>query len=189
MSSADYRSLGDPELVSRCLNGDAQAWETLILRYKRLIYSVPVRFSFSAADAADVFQSVCVKLIENLHQLKDETKVSAWLITTTTRQCILMRNQRLRESSTDDEFEEPPDPAEDLEETQIQSQRDETVREAVRELPDRCRKLLEMLYFDVGNPSYEEISRKMQMPVPSIGPTRARCLAKLQTLLRRKGIR
>ena len=86
--SAAYKTRTDAELVSMCLKGDAEAWEALITRYRRLIYSVPVRFGFSTADAADVFQAVCLKLIEHLHEVKDETKVSAWLITTTTRQCI-----------------------------------------------------------------------------------------------------
>ena len=55
----------DRELVQSCLKGDAEAWETLILRYQRLIYSIPIRSGFSPVDAADVFQSVCVKLLES----------------------------------------------------------------------------------------------------------------------------
>ena len=105
MSDNKYKSFGDPELVAMCLGGDARAWETLIQRYRRLIYSIPVKFNFTSADASDVFQAVCLKLIEHLHELKDETKVSAWLITTTTRQCIHVRSQRIRESSGDEEFQ------------------------------------------------------------------------------------
>ena len=183
-----YKSFGDPELVALCLAGDHSAWETLIVRYRRLIYSIPVKFNFSSADASDVFQAVCLKLIEHLHELKDETKVSAWLITTTTRQCIHLRSQRMRESSSEDDFEEPPDTSINVEDIQIQSQEQQTVRDAVEKLPDRCRRLLELLYFDVNSPSYEEISAILKMPVPSIGPTRARCLEKLRTVLRRKGI-
>jgi len=184
-----YKTLGDPELISLCLSGDPQAWEAMILRYKRLIYSIPVRLGFSTADASDVFQTVCVKLIEHLSQLKDETKVSAWLITTTTRQCYQTRFQKQRESSMDEDFEEPVDPKEGLEEMHIVTQRQQTLRETVQQLPDRCRKLIELLYFDVKDPSYEEISQKMEMPVPSIGPTRARCLEKLEKLLRRRGVK
>src|SRR6187402_1238658 len=98
-----------------CLGGDARAWETLIQRYRRLIYSIPVKFNFTSADASDVFQAVCLKLIEHLHELKDESKVSSWLITTTTRQCIHVRSQRLRESSGEDEFEEPVAPGVNVE--------------------------------------------------------------------------
>ena len=55
MSASKYKTHTDPELVSLCLKGDALAWEALISRYRRLIYSVPVRFGFTPADAADVF--------------------------------------------------------------------------------------------------------------------------------------
>jgi RNA polymerase sigma factor (sigma-70 family) len=188
VNSSNYKGLSDAELVAQCLSGNAAAWETLIVRYRRLIYSIPVKFNFSSADAADVFQAVCLKLIEHLHELKDETKVSAWLITTTTRQCIHVRSQRMRESGTDEDFEEPVAAGVNIENIQIQVQEQQAIRDAVERLPERCRQLLELLYFDVSNPSYEDVSRTMKMPVASIGPTRARCLDKLRTVLRRKGI-
>jgi RNA polymerase sigma factor (sigma-70 family) len=189
VSASKYKTFGDPELVSLCLKGDAQAWEALILRYRRLIYSIPIRFSFSSADAADIFQAVCLKLIEHLQDLKDESKVSAWLITTTTRQCIHVKSLKYREASSDAEFDEPLDPAENLEDVQILAQQQQSVRDAVDQLPERCRNLIEMLYFDPRNPSYEEVSQSLRMPVASIGPTRARCFDKLRTILRRRGIK
>ena len=189
MSASKYKTYSDPELVSMCLRGDAKAWEGLIVRYRRLIYSVPVRFGFSSADAADVFQGVCLKLVEHLHELKDETKVSAWLITTTTRQCIHLKAMKQRETATDGDFEEPPDPGENLEELRIMTEQQQTVREAVEQLSGRCRMLLDALYFDPRSLSYEEISQSMGIPVSSIGPTRARCLDKLRIILRRHGIK
>src|SRR3954465_12404943 len=134
-----YKQYTDAELITMCLQGDSKAWETLIVRYRRLIYSIPVRFSFSSADASDVFQSVCLKLIEHLHELKDETKLSAWLITTTTRQCIHVRSQRFRETGgNEDELEEPPDPSENVEIISVQVEEQQTVRESVDQLPERC---------------------------------------------------
>jgi RNA polymerase sigma factor (sigma-70 family) len=189
VTASRFKNLSDPELISLCLSGDSQAWEALIMRYRRLIYSIPVRFNFTTADAADVFQAVCVKLLEHLHELKDETKVSAWIITTTTRQCLHLKSLKQRESVADEELEEPADPAETLEAISIQTEQQQTVREAVDQLPDRCRNLIEMLYFDTRNLSYEEIGQVMKMPVPSIGPTRARCLEKLKAILRRRGIK
>jgi RNA polymerase sigma factor (sigma-70 family) len=189
VSASKYKTRTDPELVSMCLQGDALAWEALIMRYRRLIFSIPVRFGFFSADASDVFQQVCLKLIEHLHEVKDETKISAWLITTTTRQCIHLKSLKHRETATDDDFEEPPDPGENLEELRIITEQQQTVREAVEQLPPRCRSLIEMLYFDMRALSYEEISTAMEMPVASIGPTRARCLEKLKAILRRRGIK
>ncbi len=189
MSASKYKTRPDPELVAMCLQGDAEAWEALITRYRRLIFSVPVRFGFPAADASDVFQQVCLKLIEHLHEVKDETKISAWLITTTTRQCLHLKSQRYRETATDEEFEEPLDPADTMEELRIATEEQQTVREAVEQLPSRCRNLIEMLYFDTRALSYEDVARSMKMPVASIGPTRARCLDKLRMILRRRGVK
>jgi RNA polymerase sigma factor (sigma-70 family) len=184
-----YKEYDDAQLIALCTAGDAQAWEALIMRYRRLIYSIPMRFGFQSADAADVFQTVCIKLLEHLRDLKDQTKLSAWLITMTTRQCLLVRSQRSREMARDDEGEDMADPAEDLETVKFQVEEQQTVRNAVARLPQRCRQLIELLYFDVRSPSYDQVSQLMDMPSASIGPTRRRCLEKLRVVLRRQGIK
>ncbi len=184
-----YKKLTDPELVEWCLKGESVAWETLIARYRRLIFSIPNKFGFAPSDCNDVFQTVCVKLIEHLQDLKDESKVSSWLITTTTRHCIHFRAMKHRDVSDEEGMEATPDPAETSEEIGIRSDREQRVREAIGEMADRCRRLLELLYLDPSGPPYVEISQRLKMPVPSIGPTRARCLDKLRTTLRRRGVR
>ena len=189
MASSKYKTRTDPELVALCLQGDAEAWEMLIMRYRRLIFSIPVRFGFMPADAADVFQAVCLKLIEHLHEVKDESKVSSWLITTTTRQCLYVRSLKYRETEPDEDFKEPVDPAENMEEIRVFTEKQQTVRQSVEQLTGRCRDLVELLYFDQHSYTYEEISGILGMPVPSIGPTRARCLEKLRAILRRRGIK
>ena len=60
----------DRELIAACLEGDAGAWEALIVRYQRLIYSIPLKARLSTDDAADIFQSVCLKLYEKLATLR-----------------------------------------------------------------------------------------------------------------------
>jgi hypothetical protein len=68
MSSADLGRLPDPELIGACLKGGAngaQAWEVLIVRYQRLIYSIPRHYGFSESEAADIAQAVCLLLLEN----------------------------------------------------------------------------------------------------------------------------
>jgi RNA polymerase sigma factor (sigma-70 family) len=189
VSASKYKSYSDPELVSMCLKGDGHAWEALIIRYRRLIYSVPVRFGFEEADASDVFQAVCLKLLEHLHEVKDESRISGWIVTTTTRQCLHVKSLKSRETTGEDGLQEPQDPALNLEELRILTEQQQAIRDAVEELTGRCRSLIGKLYFDHSFPSYDEISVQMGIPVASIGPTRARCLEKLKTILRRKGIK
>ena len=59
--------------------------------------------------------------------------------------------------------------------------------QAVGELQERCQRLLRVLMADPP-PAYEEVSAALDMPVGSIGPTRARCLKRLREILRSRGI-
>jgi RNA polymerase sigma factor (sigma-70 family) len=162
----------------------------LVRRYQRLVYSIPIRYGMAEDVAAVVFQSVCMLLLEHLGTLKDRGKLASWIITTTTRECWRVSNRLRREAPIGEMVEEGDSPLFEIadarplaEEEQVLLESQQRVREAVQGLPDRCRALVDLLYFDEGHPSYEEISRRMEMPVPSIGPTRARCLEKLRKLL------
>ena len=185
---ADTRT--DSELVNLCLKGDATAWESLILRYRRFIYSFPAKFGFKMFDAADIFQAVCVSLLEHLHELKDEAKITSWLSTTSTRQCMKLITEAQKQLLTpDEEFDDPLDPSMSLEEIRLLNEAQQDLRDCVYRLPEKCRSLIIMLYFDLHSPSYQEISDTLGMPVPGIGPNRARCLEKLKKILRERGIK
>jgi RNA polymerase sigma factor (sigma-70 family) len=58
------------------------------------------------------------------------------------------------------------------------------IRTALSLLDDRCKTLLEMLFYASEVPSYAEIAASLGVPEGSIGPTRARCLAKLLRMLK-----
>lgn len=181
----------DRVLLNACLNGDSAAWETLIVRYQRLIYSIPIKLGFSPNDAADVFQSVCMKLLEGLSSLRNLERISAWLTTTTKRECWRVAALRRREHiAVPVEWGDGPDqcievassaPLADEQHELLEQQR--ILREAVDALPERCRKLITMLFYKERKLSYAETARRMNMPLNSMGATRARCLAKLKELL------
>ena len=189
MRAAAYKRYSDPELVAMCLGGDAHAWEALIRRYRRFIFSIPVKFGFADSDASDVFQTVCLKLLEHLHEVRDDRKISGWLATTATRQCFAMRFLKQRESGTEEDIVEPEDPSGTLEDMKLYAEECQLLRETIEELPDRCKSLIEMLYFDLNEPTYEEIRARLGIQVSAIGPTKARCLDKLRLMLRKKGVR
>lgn len=190
----DLAKRDDRLLIAACLAGDHAAWETLISRYQRLIYSIPVKSGLTPDDAADIFQSVCLKLYEKLATLRDHEKISSWLITTTTRECwrLSARNRRDAQSSASGD-DDDSDPLGDIpaagplaDEQREMLERQHAVRQAVESLTERCRELLTMLFYQTEESSYADIARRMEMPAPSIGPTRARCLEKLKKLLQGK---
>jgi RNA polymerase sigma factor (sigma-70 family) len=184
----------DHQLIAGCLAGKHESWKTLISRYQRLIYSIPLKNRLSPDDAADVFQAVCLKLFERLSTLRDQERLSSWLFTTTTRECwrISARNRRENQTSAsidaegDDAIQELPSNEILADEAWEALQRQHAVSQSIEELPERCRDLLKMLFYQPDEPSYADIARRMEMPVSSIGPTRARCLEKLRKLLNGK---
>lgn len=193
-TAEDFALREDGELIAACLEGNSRAWEALITRYQRLIYSIPIKARLSADDAADVFQSVSLKLYEKLSTLRDHQKISSWLITTTTRECWRVVARGRREGPLGMSDEQPGlDALGDLpatgplaDEQRQTLQQQQIVRQAVDSLPDRCRELITMLFYQKDELSYSEIARRMSMPVASVGPTRARCLEKLRKLLHGK---
>lgn len=88
----------DRTLVKACLDGDPEAWKFVILRYQRLICSIHIRARFSPVNAADIFQSVCLKLFEKLASLRKQEHISSWLMTTTIRECWRVVENRRRET-------------------------------------------------------------------------------------------
>jgi RNA polymerase sigma factor (sigma-70 family) len=191
---ADYLKLSDEELIARCLEKDAEAWEVLVRRYQRLIASVTFKFGLSGTDAPDVFQSVCMALFQNLAGLKDQAKLSSWLITVCVRECWKLRERKRaaelrevtewRESGNGHDVSPPA-----VEEDMLAFERQQIVRRAVELLPLQCRRLIEYLFYHESPATYAEISRSFGIPIASIGPTRGRCLAKLKTNLKNLGFR
>lgn len=181
---------GDRELLEACLKGDSAAWTALIVRYKRLIYSIPIKMGLSANDAADVFQSVCVKLLQGLSGLRNLDRINAWLTITTRRECWRLAARRRREHVAlpvewGDDLESvsmaSSAPLADQEQQAIEQQ--QILREAVNALPEKCRSLIKMLFYTEDQASYAEIAQRLNIPLNSMGATRARCLGKLKKLL------
>jgi RNA polymerase sigma factor (sigma-70 family) len=185
--------ISDPELAAACLAGDPKAWELLILRYQRLIYSIPIKMGLSGNDAADIFQTICLRIFEKLSTIRDHEKLSSWIITATTRECWRISALTRRESVADARADgEQLGEIESLVaapvayDDQVLLEQQQLVRDAVAALPDRCRELIAMLFYRKEEVTYSEIARRMKMPVSSIGPTRTRCLEKLKKLLEGK---
>jgi RNA polymerase sigma factor (sigma-70 family) len=180
----------DAQLVRRCLGGDEEAWNALIDRYKRLIYSIPFKYGATAEDAGDIFQSVCVDLITELPKLRKPEAVKSWLISVTRHKSLRWKQRARREVGWDgpEDFAETM-PADDPNAAQVieDVQRDQGVRQALGELPERCRALMQMLFFGNPPPPYAEVARKLGLATGSIGFIRGRCLKKLEAALKAQG--
>ncbi|PZS36241.1 MAG: sigma-70 family RNA polymerase sigma factor [Pseudonocardiales bacterium] len=167
-------------LVARACAGDQTGWDALVDRYGCTVIAVCRRYRLSDADAADVRQTVWLRLLESLPKLRDAEALPGWLVTTTRRECVRLRRLALRCDALPGDGEildESEDAVVDLD--LLRAERHAALRAAFADLPTRCQLLLRMLMGDPPTP-YEEISRQLNMPIGSIGPTRARCLSRLR---------
>lgn len=181
--------LSNEELIQACRWGDPLAWEALIMRYQRLVYSIPQRAGLDKDRAAEVFQRVFEKLVKHLDQIKQPARIGAWLATTARRETSRLSQ---REGSTqlsldgDDIKEEINELACGVllpDEMLLRLEEQHTVRRAVAALDERCHCLLTLLFYRSDPPSYTEVAATLNIAEGSIGPTRARCLQKLRRLL------
>jgi RNA polymerase sigma factor (sigma-70 family) len=183
----------DAALVARCRAGDGAAWTLLVARYQRLVYAIVTRMGLDAHVAADVFQTVFARLVEHLPRIAEPGRLQAWIVTTAKREALLQRRrgQRTVSMTRDDEGGDGAAPDWDiadealLPEDQLgELQQAHRLRLALERMDARCRDLLRLLFAEPDEaPAYDEVARRMDMPVGSIGPTRSRCLAKLRQLV------
>lgn len=182
------RTWSDARLIRGCLKGDDRAWSALIDKYKNLIYSIPLKYGASAEDAADIFQSVCLELFNELPRLRKKTAFRSWLITVTAHQAFhwKRRTRRRAEDELTPAAEETleTDPAPDLVE---QIEREQVLRDAIAALPPRCREMITMLFFQEPQLPYRDVARQLGLAVGSIGFIRGRCLKRLQRILEDRG--
>lgn len=174
----------DQHLIEACLAGDGGAWRALVDRYGRLVYSVPRRYGLCDADCEDVHQAVFLNLYRALSGLRDQSRLSSWLITAAHRESWRIGRRSERYADLSNQIPDVATPSDELVET---LERQQAIREALADLGGRCAELLTALFLDRSEPSYEEIAERLGMSVGSIGPTRARCFGKLEAILRRSG--
>jgi RNA polymerase sigma factor (sigma-70 family) len=182
-------------LIHRAAEGDPTAWNAIVDEFAGLLWSVVRGFRLNEAQSADAVQTTWLRLVEHIADLREPEHVAGWLKTTAHRVCLQVIRQGGREQLTDWEEDRGPvsgvryeGPDEDGPEAAAMRQEQQVlVRRALAELPDRHRQLMELL---VASPpiSYQDISARLGMPVGSIGPTRARILARLREALATVGL-
>jgi len=173
----------DAALVRAAADGDQAAWDALVKRFGGLVWSIARSHRLGTADAADVSQTAWLRLVENLGRIRDPERVGAWLASTCRNECLRVIRRSGRQVPTDIgadidlEAEETAAPPVDA--ALLAGERDTELWRAFARISERCQVLLRLLITDPP-PSYEEVGEILDMPVGSIGPTRARCLEHLR---------
>jgi RNA polymerase sigma factor (sigma-70 family) len=173
---------GVDDLVHAARAGSQDAWNALVDRFLPLVTAVIARYRLSAADADDVNQTVWLRLVENLETIREPRAVPGWLVTTSKNESLRIIRRRGRDTPVDPHgatLDHLGSSTPDLDEELMREEAAQALREAMLELSQARRDLLSLLLADPPLP-YEEISRRLGIPIGSIGPTRARALEQLR---------
>ena len=180
----------DARLVKACLSGNEDAWSDLIEKYKALIYSIPVKYGLSPADASDVFQTTCLELLARLPDLRKPRALAKWLMQVAHHECYRWKRSQQRVVSRDAEPELPEPEAPAIAESLVQqTQEEQMLREAVRSLTPQCQRLVELLFFETPPRPYAEVAKALGLALGSIGFTREKCIERLRRQLDQAGFR
>ena len=170
----------EAQLVARCRAGDAAAWNELVERFSRYVYAICSQgFRLSEHDAEDVFQDVFTRVYTHLDRLRDDEAFRPWLAQLTRRACI----DRLRSGGRESPVEELEPP--EVDETLAMLDEAMTVHEAMGELPENCREILDRFF--AQDESYRTIGDALDLPPGTIASRISRCLDKLKALLEETG--
>jgi RNA polymerase sigma factor (sigma-70 family) len=173
----------DRDLIRACRAGDARAWERLLDKYERLVFSISLNYGLTTDDAADITQITFTILLQNLKNLPDEIHLSPWLATVARRHTWRLLTRNRREAVNPDEDLAGNEAVGGIVDDRERWELAEWLNYGLSLLDERCRQLLLALYFDTQQPSYAQVADHLKMPIGSVGPTRARCLEQMKQSL------
>jgi RNA polymerase sigma factor (sigma-70 family) len=184
-------STSDAELLGAAKKGEEGAWEQIIVRYQSLINAICRRYRLEPSDAHDVGQYVWMQLIDHIEKLREPRALPGWIAVTTTHRCYEILRAHRRSVTVDPlaigSFDLVDVAAKrmngdgrfDVDDDLLRAEQRSAVQQGLAELTEAQQQLLLLLVADPPVP-YREISRRMNLPTGSIGPTRARLLTKLR---------
>jgi len=184
----------DEELIVAFQNGDREAYNQLVHRYKDKLTNFIYRFTYDIDSAQDLAQDTLLKVYINKDSYKNIAKFSTWIYTiasnlakTELRKLKRRQTYSISDLSTDDrEFvlRRPDDGSfEDAEDTN-ESRR--ILEDSLIDLDSEFRNII--ILRDIQELSYDEISRILKIPLGTVKSRINRGRFKLKDILKEKGV-
>jgi RNA polymerase sigma factor (sigma-70 family) len=176
-------TLSPEELVAGIRAGNESAWRDMTEQYEPLLRWLARQCGLSAEDAGDALQLTWLRCLEHIDQLSDADRLNGWLVTICRRECIRLATKARREVPLGEPemarlIDDGPGQGDPCAEAALRDQCNRLYH-AILALPGRQRMvLIELLRR--GDQSYLDLSRRLGLPVGSIGPTRKRAVSRLR---------
>lgn len=170
------------QLLAKVVAGDEQAWHEVVDRYAGLVWSVARSYRLPNAVTEDVVQTVWLRLAEHCSRIREADRLAAWLATTTRNEALRAVRHTQRTTPSDRFAERADETVMTIDERVSDDVTLNAVLAAFAQLSPEDQQLMRLLC-TVPPLDYQTIADMLGRPIGSIGPTRARCLARLRKLL------
>ena len=188
-----YSQKSDRDLVLACQHREPQAFEELVKRHQRTVYSLLYQLAPDWEDTSDLSQEVFIRVWRNINNLRNPASFRSWLtqiVTNLFYDELRKRPRRLPTVSMDEGLDSEddgstrdiPDTSLMPEEKALNKEITEVIRQAMLRLPEQFRTAIVLR--EVEGLSYEEIAVITQTEMGTVKSRIARARTKLQELLK-----
>lgn len=173
--NASASSREDDVLVKAAIGGDEKAYSQLVDKYERALYYHILKMVKDRGQVKDLVQEAFVKAFNNLNTYSNNYAFSTWLYRIATNHTIdYLRKKKLQTLSIDEPVNtregemkmQLPDKEAATDRKIIRKQRQKMVREAIDDLPEKYRKVIEMRHME--EKSYQEIADVLDLPLGTV---------------------
>lgn len=152
----------DAALVNRVLAGDVAAFEALVGRHQRALYTVACRMLGNREDAADALQSALIKTYEHLGQFDPRHRFFSWIYRIVVNECLNMLRARRPEDALTPALMAAGTPYD----TAADAERARQVQAALMQLTTDARTVVVLRHY--GELSYDEIAETLGVPAKTV---------------------
>ncbi len=156
----------DKDLVSRCRDGNDDAWRDLVDRFGPKVYAIAYHFTLKREDAEELSQEIFLKIFENLHRYDGGFPLVAWILSLSRNLCIDRYRRRKREKSfrfvSDDAVSALLKSDDDPAGVALKKERTKLLFSALSEIPEDLAEILVLR--DLNGLAYDEIGKALELP-------------------------
>lgn len=174
------------EIWSEVLDGQSEAWTQLVSMFAPLVFTAARRAGLDQNDAEDCVQQTWIALFRGRYSIKDPNKLPAWLLRVASRAASRLVREQARQQVVSRKADIPT-PAILPDEQLNRLERLAHLEIGLGQLDRRCSRILRAVFLAPPGKTYREIAADVGIAPNSLGPTRMRCLQKLQRVLEEFG--
>ncbi len=177
----------DEELVQKAITGDQFAFEELVTKYEKLVYSICYRMFNNSQDAMDYTQETFIKVYKNMEKAIGKGSFKSWICTIATNTCLdeLRKRSKKQTVSLDENFNDDnntkyviadgaPTPLEEI----LIGENSQILKDAINSLSDDDKSIIVLR--DVEGLSYDEIAEALDLTLGTVKSRISRARKKLQ---------